>query len=100
MAPGAVMPDPVGSEKSKLTFGLRRTFNAFCGRPIFVAIRKRPSLSNNGLTGQVCGEPLLNVVNSHVRYSRIIRTTSAHIGGRWCGATHRTEPVLLGERAG
>src|ERR1700744_5001280 len=75
------MPDPVGSENSRLTFGLRRTLNAFNGSPMLVVTRKRPSESSNEPTGTVCGAPLRDTVaNSQVRYSRIIRTKSVPIG--------------------
>ena len=67
-APGLMTPLRVGSEYNRLTFGLRRIFNAFCGNPILVHNKNRPSLINQALTGHVCGEPSRNsVVNSHVR---------------------------------
>jgi hypothetical protein len=42
--------------------------NAFCGMPMLVVSRKRPSASSRGDTGHVIGEPLCDsVVNSHVK---------------------------------
>jgi hypothetical protein len=42
--------------------------NAFCGIPMLVVSRKRPSASSRGDTGQVTGEPSRDsVVNSHVK---------------------------------
>ena len=68
-APGSAIPLPIGSENSRLTFELRRMLNAFCGRPMLVASKNRPSVTSLGVTGQVCGEPSRDsVVNSHVKY--------------------------------
>jgi hypothetical protein len=67
-APGCLIPLPVGSENKRLTFGLRRTLNAFCGNPMLVDSNSRPSVNNLGETGHVYGDPSRDkVVNSQVK---------------------------------
>jgi hypothetical protein len=67
-APGFFTPLPVGSENDRLTCGFRRMLNAFCGSPMDVVRRKRPSGSQRAQSGHVLGAPsLAKVVNSHVR---------------------------------
>ena len=62
------MPLPIGSENRRLTFGLRRMLNAFCGMPMLVHRSRRPYSSNLVVTGHVWGEPSRDsVVNSQVR---------------------------------
>ena len=80
----SVIPLPVGSEKSRLIFGLRRMLNAFCGSPMLVVRNSRPSVSSLGDTGQVCGDPSRDsVVNSHVKYLSMMSSAVVDTGGAY-----------------